>query len=644
MTLGAFLAGATQGVNQGIGLSYMKRQNERAQRQEQREEEQYQWQKENRDLQRYLAEVQLDDSMTLRMLQAEDILSEAIDEGKPRSSQELAGALGPILEGEINQGGPDGSRKELYDLDAIPTDKGPVIVPKLNITYPDGTTAQKPMTENRSDDPNDQVVGFTIPQLMAARNQMRQRLVERLGQGALSKEERRRHIEALEALSGGSGIRASRLEAEAAARDRELEEFKAMPPEMRSIAFIARQRGFDIRTADGFEAASRAWRETRDKLGLDQRQESSFVQDVGLLRRLFPEETKTQEGLMRIYRGFKSDGGDRTLDGLKLINDLDKNREAAIKSLDPESFETEDDFLKARQDIIDRYEKTASEIRAYMQGGGAAGMEAGDPEADAIIDAILGGAPPSEPTNPSAPPPAAGMEWPGARPPLADAANAQPAPQPAPQAAPAPAAEPAPRTLGDMRAQAYASGARNVSSLSGQDSGDVGRSPQAVAYEQRRLQSQIPAAPEQKPAEQPARKLPESKAKQPAKTVDNRANRSRPLRSDSGGEQDKRMETLRQHGKENIARRQYVKNKDGTISTVRSITVQDPRLNGGKPTLIPTIWNSFKVSADRAIEKAVRSKKSWPAFDTIEQAAEAAKKLSQELDADLRRENVGTSR
>jgi hypothetical protein len=194
----------------------------------------------------------------------------------------------------------------------------------------------------------------------------------------------------------------------------------------------------------------------------------------------------------------------------------------------------------------------------------------------------------------------------------------------------------------DPRAAAYAAGARNIPSLSMPDTSGVGRTPQAAAYEQRRLQAQIPEAPEQKPIEQ-VRRMPEPASK-PAAPMDNRADRSRPLDPVKGDAKRWKMDALREHGKSNIKSGQYVKNKDGSFSTVRSITVEDSRLNGGKPTLIPTIWYGFRLTAERAIERAVRSKKSWPAFDTIEEAAEAAKQLSQELDAELRRQDVRTSR
>ena len=70
------------------------------------------------------------------------------------------------------------------------------------------------------------------------------------------------------------------------------------------------------------------------------------------------------------------------------------------------------------------------------------------------------------------------------------------------------------------------------------------------------------------------------------------------------------------------------KNADGSISTEVSITVTDPRLNDGKPTNIPSLWGGKELSEDESVTKALESGKTYPSFDTIPKAVDAAKKRS----------------
>lgn len=74
-------------------------------------------------------------------------------------------------------------------------------------------------------------------------------------------------------------------------------------------------------------------------------------------------------------------------------------------------------------------------------------------------------------------------------------------------------------------------------------------------------------------------------------------------------------------------------NPDGSKTTERSITVTEPDLNGGRPTNIPTVWNGRIVSDDEAIENAVRSGRSWDAYDTIDEAVGVAQQRSNDLGA-----------
>lgn len=48
--------------------------------------------------------------------------------------------------------------------------------------------------------------------------------------------------------------------------------------------------------------------------------------------------------------------------------------------------------------------------------------------------------------------------------------------------------------------------------------------------------------------------------------------------------------------------RPILRNKDGSVSTEFTVTVEDDRLNGGRPTVIPTIYDGREVSPDRAIQ------------------------------------------
>jgi hypothetical protein len=74
-----------------------------------------------------------------------------------------------------------------------------------------------------------------------------------------------------------------------------------------------------------------------------------------------------------------------------------------------------------------------------------------------------------------------------------------------------------------------------------------------------------------------------------------------------------------------------IQNADGSVSTELSITVTDPRLNGGRPTNIPSVWGGLRQSEDDAIEFATRSGIDWPSFNSIKQAEQAARQRSYDL-------------
>ena len=70
------------------------------------------------------------------------------------------------------------------------------------------------------------------------------------------------------------------------------------------------------------------------------------------------------------------------------------------------------------------------------------------------------------------------------------------------------------------------------------------------------------------------------------------------------------------------------KNADGSYSTEVSITVTNPKLNGGKPTNIPSLWGGKEVDENTAVENALSSGKKYESFSTIPEAVKAAKERS----------------
>jgi len=74
------------------------------------------------------------------------------------------------------------------------------------------------------------------------------------------------------------------------------------------------------------------------------------------------------------------------------------------------------------------------------------------------------------------------------------------------------------------------------------------------------------------------------------------------------------MNPILKHHYENIATDNAVRNKDGSLSTVKTAIVEIK----GKETLIPTVWNGEILEGDRlqeAVDNAVNSGKKWPNID-----------------------------
>ena len=89
-----------------------------------------------------------------------------------------------------------------------------------------------------------------------------------------------------------------------------------------------------------------------------------------------------------------------------------------------------------------------------------------------------------------------------------------------------------------------------------------------------------------------------------------------------------------QLGIENLKRHSFENTKtDNTLnnSSVLSGSVQDSRLNGGRPTLIPFLYEGRILEGAEAVDRAVASKKVWPAFDTNDEATEVSKRISHRL-------------
>jgi hypothetical protein len=70
--------------------------------------------------------------------------------------------------------------------------------------------------------------------------------------------------------------------------------------------------------------------------------------------------------------------------------------------------------------------------------------------------------------------------------------------------------------------------------------------------------------------------------------------------------------------------RPMLDNGDGTFSTERTVTVTDHRINGGRPTNVPTIWGGRQLPEDMAVNAAVASGQTFTAFPSIAAAVAAA--------------------
>ena len=87
------------------------------------------------------------------------------------------------------------------------------------------------------------------------------------------------------------------------------------------------------------------------------------------------------------------------------------------------------------------------------------------------------------------------------------------------------------------------------------------------------------------------------------------------------------LENLKRHSFQNV-----VTGANAGNQTVRSGSVEEERLNEGRPTLIPFVYDGRVVDIKEAVERAVKSKRVWPSFDTNEQATVASKAISARIE------------
>jgi hypothetical protein len=89
--------------------------------------------------------------------------------------------------------------------------------------------------------------------------------------------------------------------------------------------------------------------------------------------------------------------------------------------------------------------------------------------------------------------------------------------------------------------------------------------------------------------------------------------------------------------------RPILQNDDGSVSTEESITVTDPRLNDGKPTNIPSIWNGRRYDEDEAVGFAMESGQKFDSFGSIDEAVGAAQARSAGLGKKLGAQGYGVA-
>ena len=91
------------------------------------------------------------------------------------------------------------------------------------------------------------------------------------------------------------------------------------------------------------------------------------------------------------------------------------------------------------------------------------------------------------------------------------------------------------------------------------------------------------------------------------------------------------MRPLQEQSEKAVREGKTVDFDNGRTGSIQSGSVQDSRLNEGKPTLIPFIWDGELVGKKEAVDRAVASGVKWPVFSTNKEATEASIRLSDTL-------------
>lgn len=90
---------------------------------------------------------------------------------------------------------------------------------------------------------------------------------------------------------------------------------------------------------------------------------------------------------------------------------------------------------------------------------------------------------------------------------------------------------------------------------------------------------------------------------------------------------------------------EWVQNPTGSWSSEITVTVTDPSINGGKATVLPSLWivngQAVRVSEDQAAEYAKQSGLTWPSYEDIA-SAEAASNKREDVWQGIEPQNANT--
>ena len=91
-------------------------------------------------------------------------------------------------------------------------------------------------------------------------------------------------------------------------------------------------------------------------------------------------------------------------------------------------------------------------------------------------------------------------------------------------------------------------------------------------------------------------------------------------------------DAITEHHRNNLKDGNYVKNKDGSVSTVMTAQVDID----GVPTLIPTVWDGRMLSIKDSVDRAMKSGKRWPTAKTHEELSLFDKKIHKRMGEESR--------